>query len=120
VAMILFAFCFTSFAQNKACVDYDNNYGISVFVRSWEDPNDTDITIQDYINEITVSSNGNKMRIKSVGIMGSNGRIQYLNSSSCHILGKIIESYGSLKFTYKTYNRGLKANSVIVKAEGCN
>lgn len=118
VAIVLFAFCFASFAQNKACVDYENGRGLAVFISSMQDPSDTDPTVVDYINTITVSSNGNKMRIISVGIKDSKGRIQYLYS--CPILGKIIEPYGSVQFTYKTHNGGLKANSVIVKAEGCN
>lgn len=49
-----------AFAQNKACVTYKNGYGLSVFVASKQDPNDTDSTIIDYINEITVTSNGIK------------------------------------------------------------
>ena len=105
-----------AFAQNNACVKYKNGYGFSVFVHSVRDPNAADDTIS-YINEITVTSNGNKMRVNSVKIKNSNGKIRAI---SCPILGKIIESYGSIQFTYKTQYRRLDANDVEVEAEGCN
>jgi len=117
VAIVLFAFCFATFARNRACVDYDNNYGVSVFVESWKDPNDTDITIQDYINKITVISNGNKMVIRSVKI--KNGRGQFENVK-CPILGEILEPYGAVTFTYKTHDRTLSSADIEVKTQGCN
>lgn len=117
VAIVLFAFCFASFARNRACVDYDNNYGVSVFVRSWEDPNDKDITIQDYINEITVVSNGNKMVIRSVKIKNGYGKFEDVE---CAILGTILKPYEAVKFTYKTYNRTLSSADIEVKTQGCN
>lgn len=105
-----------AFAQNNACVKYKNGYGLSVFVHSVRDPNAADDTIS-YINEIIVTSNGNKMRVNSVKIKNSNGKICAI---SCPILGKIIESYGLIQFTYKTQYRRLDANDVEVEAEGCN
>ena len=102
-----------AFAQNNACVKYKNGYGLSVFVHSVRDPNAADDTIS-YINEIIVTSNGNKMRVNSVKIKNSNGKI------CAPILGKIIESYGLIQFTYKTQYRRLDANDVEVEAEGCN
>ena len=64
-----------AFVQNNACVDYKNGYVLFVFIDSKKYPNDTDYTIIDYINKIIVTSNGNKMRITSVKIKKSNGKI---------------------------------------------
>lgn len=107
-----------AFAQNNACVEYKNGYGLSVFVDSKKDTNDTDYTIIDYINKITVTSNGNKMRITSVKIKKGNGKMETIKN--CPILGKIIEPYGEIQFTYKTHGKELKAEDVEIKAEGCN
>lgn len=118
VLIVLMAMVGIAFAQNNACVEYKNGYGLSVFVDSKEDPDDTDYTIMDYINTITVTSNGNKMRVNSVKIKKGNGKMETIKN--CPILGKIIEPYGEIQFTYKTHGRELKAEDVEIKAEGCN
>ena len=61
--------CGIAIAENKICKIFDNrsNGGITVVVKSEKDPNDRDVTIQDYINTIKIMSNGNKMRIIEIG-----------------------------------------------------
>lgn len=118
VLIVLMTMVGIAFAQNNACVEYKNGYGLSVFVDSKEDTDDTDYTIIDYINTITVTSNGNKMRVNSVKIKKGNEKMETIKN--CPILGKIIEPYGGIQFTYKTHGRELKAEDVEIKAEGCN
>ena len=117
VLIVLMAMVGIAFAQNNACVKYKNGSGLSVFVHSVRNPNEADDTIS-YINEITVTSNGNKMRVNSVKIKKGNGKMETIKN--CPILGKIIEPYGEIQFTYKMHGRKLKAEDVEIKAEGCN
>lgn len=103
-------------AENKICKIFDNrsNGGITVVVNSKEDPNDKNITIQDYINTIKIMSNGNKMRITDCRITRGKGSKIY------DAIGKIIEGYGEVTVEYKSYKKGLSSDEIIVTAEGCN
>ena len=108
--------CGIAIAENKICKIFDNrsNGGITVVVKSEKDPNDRDVTIQDYINTIKIMSNGNKMRITDCRITRGKGSKIY------EAIGKIIEGYGEVTVECKSYNKGLSSDEIIVTAEGCN
>ena len=103
------------FAENNICKVYTNNNGLSVFVESKKDPKDKDLSVQDYLNVITIASNGNKMRIIDCQIRSGNKW-----KSVSKPLGKILEPYGDYKFEWKSSFNGLKRDDIKVTAEGCN
>ena len=107
------------FADAKPCIVYDNYSlgGISVSVSSKKDPNDKDITIQDYINIIKIMSNGNKMRIQDCEIKlprQTKGEIVY------KVIGVKIEEYGDFTFEWKSHGAALSREDIKVTAQGCN
>ena len=114
VLMLLSLSISVVFAANNVCTIFSKGNGLSVFVTSKEDPNDKDLSVQDYINTITITSNGNKMRIIDCQI-----RHGKKWESVTQPLGEIIEPYGKYTFPYKTSFRGLKRDDIEVTAEGC-
>lgn len=113
---ILVNFVGMIFADNNICEIFTNDKGLSVFIeRSYKDPNDTDITIQDFINVIVITSNGNKMRITDCKVKsGKNWNVVV------EPLRKILEPYGEYKFEYISHGKKLSRMDVQVVAEGCN
>ena len=105
------------FANNKKCETFDNGLkgGLAVFVSSEKDPNDRDVSVQDYINTITIASNGNKMRIITCQI-----KIGGKWTSAYDPLGIVIEPYDKYSFEFKTSAKKLSSDDIKVTAEGCN
>ena len=116
VLLLLSTIIGIAFAENNMCETFTNNKGLSVFIEdAYKDPNDTDKTIQDYVNVIVIASNGNKMRIIDCKIKsGTKWNV------AAKPLRQILEPYGEYRFEYITHGKKLTRDDVQVTAEGCN